>query len=129
MTQKRYQMVFELEGLPRMTNPSGRTTGHWAVLKKESDAWKQRVVVTVAARLPARPLKKAELTLTRFSSSEPDADGLVSGFKHIIDGLVIAKVLENDKWKNIGMPNYRWEYAGRGYGKIRVQIEEVTDEA
>lgn len=121
-----YSLEFELLGLPRMTNSSGRKSTHWRVLKKESDAWKLRVHQRVKHMRPLVPLKRAKLTLTRCSSVSPDSDGLVSGFKHVIDGLVIAGVLENDKFVNIGMPTYLWRKVPAGKGMIRVVVEEVT---
>lgn len=120
-----YRLEFELTGLPRMTNCSGRKSTHWRVLKKESDMWKALVVFTCRTSRPAVPLKTAKLTLTRCSSSSPDSDGLVSGFKHVIDGLVRAGILEDDKYSNISFPTYLWRKAPAGKGMIRVLVEEV----
>lgn len=74
---------------------------------------------------PPEPLKKARLTLIRRSSARPDTDGLVSGFKHIIDGLVEARVLENDSFEHIGFPDYRWEHAKAGKGHVSIKVEEL----
>lgn len=120
-----YRLEFELLGLPRMTNASGRKSTHWRVLKKESDAWKLRVHQVVKSSRPFVPLKRAKLILTRCSSVCPDSDGLVSGFKHVIDGLVIAGVLENDRYENIGFPTYLWRKVKPGEGKIIVVVEGV----
>lgn len=87
-----------------------------------------RVIGMCYAIKPKWPLKKAKLTLIRYSSVCPDSDGLVSGFKHIIDGLVIGRVLVNDKFENIGMPTYLWEKAAPRGGRIRVIVEEVSGE-
>jgi hypothetical protein len=65
------------------------------------------------------------LTLTRGSSVQPDYDGLVSGFKHVIDGLVLAKVLINDDQETIGIPEYKWVKADPKEGFIRVTVEEI----
>jgi Holliday junction resolvase RusA-like endonuclease len=119
-----YTLEFQLDGLPRMTNPSGRGT-HWRVIKQERDKWKMAVIAVAARWKPATPLTRARLTLTRCSTTQPDPDGLVSGFKAIVDGLVRAGVLEDDKGKNIGFPDYRWEKAPRGKGCVRVKVEEI----
>lgn len=121
-----YRLEFEIADLPRMTNvPSGK--GHWRHRKAEADLWKAKVWNEVAVRgmKPRTPLKTAKLTLTRYSSVPPDPDGLVSGFKHVVDGLVLAGVLDNDRFSNIGMPTYLWEKAARGQGKIKIIVEEV----
>lgn len=57
-----------------------------------------------------------------------DADGLVSSFKHILDGLVFAKVILDDRFNVIGMPKYDWKRAPRGKGFITVRIEELSNE-
>lgn len=99
---------------------------HWAIKAKEANSWKTQVAWKVRELgAPIRPLKIAKLTLIRFSSSEPDPDGLVSSFKHIIDGLVEADVLENDKMSNIGMPAYSWQKCPRGKGSVQIIVEEI----
>lgn len=90
--------------------------------------WKQQVISFVKFnRLgPPKPLPMAKVTLTRCSSSEPDFDGLVGSFKNVLDGLVAALVIEDDKMSNIGAPDYRWEKASPGGGKIRIVVEEIA---
>lgn len=119
-----YRLEFKINALPSSTNSIGRK--HWAVKAREAREWKTLVAIMSKSKgLPTTPLKKAKLTLTRGSSVSPDADGLVSSFKHVIDGLVYAKVLENDRMDNIGMPDYRWEKAPQNNGWISVVVEEV----
>ena len=72
-----------------------------------------------------KPLSRAKLTLTRYSSVCPDPDGLVSSFKSVLDGLVECGVLENDRFTNIGMPTYAWEKAPKNEGKAKVIVEEI----
>ena len=115
-------VAFEIPALPRMTNNSGRTNNHWSDRAKEAKQWQTAVMAMVGSQRPPSPLSLARLVLTRFSSVPPDPDGLVSGFKHIIDGLVHARVLKDDKWTNIGMPEYRWEKAPAKKGKVRVEV-------
>lgn len=74
---------------------------------------------------PAEPLERAHLILTRHSSSEPDFDGLAVSFKPVIDGLVEAGVLANDKSGNIGQPEYRWFKAPMKMGFITVEVREL----
>lgn len=124
MSELPYKLEFTLQGLPASTNSMGRK--HWAVKAKEAKNWKTRVAWIVRQiGAPKKPLKKAHVTLIRKSSQCPDADGLVSSFKHVIDGLIAAKVIENDKMDNIGMPTYSWEKGQPGYGSIKVIVEEV----
>lgn len=108
-----------------MTNPSGRST-HWRLKHAEAKHWKKEVAIAVACKQPPAPLERARLTLVRYSSVSPDPDGLVSGFKHVIDGLRDAGVIANDRWENIGMPNYLWEKCAPKAGRIMVIVEEVV---
>lgn len=119
----RYRLEFTLMGLPAMLN-SKRRAGHWAQLQREASRWKREVAMTIGNRKPVIPLKQANLTLIRGSSVRPDYDGLVSGFKHIIDGLVAAQVIENDREENIGIPDYSWKQSAPGEGFIQVIVEE-----
>jgi hypothetical protein len=125
-----FKLELELPGLPRMVNPSGRPM-HWAIRAKEARKWKRDVSLAVIAAGPAPirfPLKRARLEFTRFSSVEPDFDGLVSGFKWIQDALVHCGVLENDRMSNIGQPRYHWKRVPRGRGKIRIVLIPVPPE-
>jgi hypothetical protein len=83
------------------------------------------VNTAVLNKKPQSPLHAAVLTLTRCSSQEPDFDGLVSGFKSVVDGLVESGILKTDKVGCISQPKYLWEKAPAGKGKIKVRVEEV----
>lgn len=74
--------------------------------------------------LPKQALASAVLLLTRVSSVEPDYDGLVSSFKHVIDGLVEIGILKSDKPSCI-KSTYVWERGSRGHGKIKVLVKEA----
>lgn len=91
----------------------------------EARKWKKIVTdhTILHKAIPPKPLKRAKLTLTRCSSQEPDFDGLVSSFKHIIDGLILGGIIENDKMSNIGQPTYIWEKAPREKGKVIIEVE------
>jgi hypothetical protein len=120
-----YSLEFRIEGLPKTTNAK-RGFGHWAQYYRESVKWKKEIIPYLVSKKPPSPLQKARLTLTRWSSVRPDHDGLVSSFKHVIDGLVDAGVLVNDKFENIGQPDYRWEKAPQGKGFITVVVQQVN---
>lgn len=115
-----FKTSFVIEGLPKTYNSIGRQ--HWSVKAKEARLWIGLVRVSLKD-IPSIPFKKAKLTLTRFSTSRPDPDGLASSFKHVIDGLVRAGVIENDKFENIGSPEYKWEKGTAKKGFIKVEIE------
>lgn len=119
-----YRLELRMEGLPKTTNAK-RGYGHWGQYYSESVKWKKMLIPYLKAKRPASPLEKAKLTLIRCSSVEPDYDGLVSSFKHVIDAIVDAGIIVNDRSRNIGQPSYRWEYAEPNKGHIKVCVEEV----
>lgn len=118
-----YTLEFELKGLTKMANQLYR--GSFWIKASHAKTWKRAVWAQVWHLRPPTPLEQAELMLTRLSSTEPDFDGLVSSFKNVIDGLVEHGVLANDKAKNIGQPEYKWEYAPRNKGKMKIKVTEV----
>ena len=113
---------FDINDLPKMVNVIGRR--HWRVKHREAKLWKNLVHGHCRAiGIEDLGLKKAMLTFTRHSSVEPDADNLVSGFKHVQDGLVQAGVIVDDKPSIIGTPKYLWSFAPVERGKITIKIE------
>lgn len=122
---QRYTLAFELLGLP----PTLNSRGHWRVKAKLTKRWRLMAALTAKASRPAAPLSKARVTLTRFSSNEPDFDNLAGSFKPILDGLKSAGIILDDKRSVIGRPTYNWEHAPRGSGKVRVEVEEITPNA
>lgn len=99
--------------------------GHWQTKHSHAADWKRKVWKCCWHLKPREPLKKAHLTLTRCSSVEPDFDGGVSGWKSVIDGLVEAGIIIDDKTSVIGTSTFMWQKAKKGEGKIIVKVEEL----
>lgn len=114
---------FQIPQLPKMMNELLR--GHWQKKYRHAKVWKRLVYFEVVSQKPPRPWKKAKLTLTRVSAKRPDYDGLVSSFKHVIDGLVEAGILADDTSKVTGVPDYKWELGKPKKGFIKVKVEEL----
>lgn len=122
-------MTLELmiPGLPPLNSSANN---HWRVRQAENKAWQGKVcgaVLMELGRWPEEPLKRAEVTLTRCSTTEPDADNLASSFKFVLDGLVKARVIADDKPSVIDA-RFRWERAPRGAGCVRIRVESVDVE-
>lgn len=120
-----YSISFRISELPETINEILAMKLRQRLSRKAY--WKRMVWALVSSGKPEAPLETAKLTLLRCSSVQPDPDGLVSSFKHIIDGLVVAGILANDRWANIGMPEYRWEYAAPKKGWIRVTVQAIEE--
>lgn len=112
---------FEIPGLPK--SPNQLLGAHWRVRSGHKKTWLTLVHLAIRTQLPRAPHQTAKLTLTRFSSVEPDTDNLRGSFKAIIDSLVNLRVIVNDKRENIGEPIVLWEKIAPKHGKIRVEIE------
>lgn len=120
-----YELSFVIHELPKMANPSGAKSTHWRYAKLERDRWQKLVEIAVMGLpRPERPLKRYRLFLVRYSSTQPDYDGLVRGFKHTIDSLVVLGFLENDRLENTGAWDCTWEKGMPKKGKIFVNIKE-----
>ncbi len=122
-----YSLAIELPGLPRMVNDLGRC--HWGVKTKHNRYWDIviRAQILKDHKFPDLPLPKAQVTLTRFSSAEPDFDNLANSFKCCMDSLVKCGVLSDDNPKVIGQPTYVWEKCSPGGGKIKIEVKSVED--
>ena len=118
-----YSLSFRLPGLPE---PINRQMVHWRNRHAQIKKWKAAVALELESHVkPPQPLTSAVLCLTRNSSVEPDFDGLVSGFKAIIDALVEQGILSDDKMSVIGQPKYEWRKAPPGKGFVQVKVEAV----
>ena len=116
-----YELLIELKGLPPMANGShGSWQRTWAIKK----AWKQRVGYLLMDKAPQYPYKKIKVRFTRYSSVEPDYDGLVHGFKAVKDALVEYGFAQNDKISNMES-EYRWIKAKAKEGKITIEITPI----
>jgi hypothetical protein len=60
------------------------------------------VELECAMKKPKAPLKRARLTLIRYSHRMLDYDGLVGSMKPVVDALVASGVLEDDSWNVLG---------------------------
>lgn len=119
-----------IEGLPPM-NTSDSRGSHWSHSKLKR-TWGNRVWAAVRLAYPGtgkppKPLERAHVTIVRCSQSEPDYDNLVQGGKFLLDGLVLAGVLKDDKPSVIGRPDYLWERRPRGKGCVRIRVEAVEE--
>jgi hypothetical protein len=115
-----YWLTISIPDLPKTINAGGRT--HWAVKAKEAQKWISWIAALTLTVKPPRPLPKAILALTRHSSREPDFDGLVSSFKHVIDGLVHAGIIQDDKPMVIGQPAFYWHKSKPKAGHVLIQV-------
>lgn len=114
--------ICTINGLPKNTNGSH---GHWTRSHGERKKWRKASYSAAIDHKPKKPLDKCILTCTRHSSSEPDFDNLAISFKSIIDGLVDAGIMEDDKSSCVVRREYKWEKAKAGKGFVTIKVEEI----
>lgn len=118
-----FSAFVRINDLPLMSNELLR--GGWKRKHAQAKKWKALVAIHFAKLRPPQPLLKANLNLTRASARQPDYDGLVSGFKSIIDGLVESEILANDTRDVIGVPQYDWLKAPQGKGHVLISVKDL----
>lgn len=97
---------------------------HWAKKHKHARIWKNAVIMECMSRdICHLNLNKASLTLTRHSSREIDADNLAGSWKWVLDGLVEAGVIVDDKPSIIGSPIFQWQKAKPMMGGVNIRID------
>lgn len=124
VTPMKYRLEFVVHELPRIPN-NGSHGSYWQVVQ-EKRKWEKLIVFQIGLNRPPSPLALSKLTLTRFSSVEPDYDNLTASFKKIVDILRDQKIIANDKMGNFvgGKPNYLFQKTAPKNGHIRVLLEE-----
>lgn len=123
-SETKYRLEIELPGIPKTINALG-SSKHWRVVQQHNLKWKRDVMLACRQKEPKAPLKKCTITYTRFSSRYPDFDNLVNSFKVVQDGLVLAKIIENDSMAVIHDPKYCFEKCKQKEARITIIVEAL----
>jgi Holliday junction resolvase RusA-like endonuclease len=119
----KYKLVLDIPALPKRFNQG--QGAHWTTRYRETRKWQGMVrtmMLMTSQKKPEKPLVKAKLRLTRFSSVEPDFDGLVQSFKPVVDALTYVGIIKDDKPSIIGQPIYKWKKVAPKKGAIRIEV-------
>jgi len=120
-----YTLELEIAQLPITINQIGKAS-IWHT-QAERKKWRNLIYKAAIWNRPQYPIKNAKATLTRHSSRQPDYDGLVISFKHVVDSLIFNKIIEDDS-PSCFKAEYLWERAKPKQGKISIRIEEVLSD-
>lgn len=118
-----YILELEIPDLPMTYNELGRK--HWAVKAKEAKKWINMIHILSSGTRPEEPLKRAKITFTRMSPRKLDPDNIPQSFKHVMDGLVEAGILENDREENIVELKYKQVVCKKFDRGIKIKVEEA----
>jgi Holliday junction resolvase RusA-like endonuclease len=117
-----FHLLLEIIGLPELqaAGSQGGWRGKWA----KGRAWADKVKWLAHSSRPKKPLQRARVICTRYSSAEPDHDNLVASFKVTIDALTRMGFWPDDSPQHLEVA-YQWAAAKRGKGWVSVEIVEA----
>lgn len=102
-----YKLSFELNELPPSLNVFMRM--HFRERAKVFKRIENQCHLLMAGKTPEKPLAKFLITFTRFTIRPLDIDNLVASFKPVLDSIVRAGVIEDDKWTGTDSFHYKRE--------------------
>jgi hypothetical protein len=103
-------------GLNEMIN-SART--HWAKSAQEKKKHTERVYYHC---LHLKSVPEVDFCFTWYEKNRMrDPDNIMAAQKYIFDGLIMAKVIKNDGWKEIKSITHKFEVGGPG---VLIEIME-----
>ena len=117
------QYSIEIE-LPLSKTDANRTRGmnKFSLYKIQKNIKKQIYLLSLG-KLPATPLTSFQISVIRHSSKYMDYDNLISSLKPALDGLTLAKIIQDDSWlfiKNINIDQVKSKEK-----KILIKVQEV----
>ncbi len=120
-----YHQSVEINDLPKLFNRLSKNS-FWDY-KLQQQKWLKLIWVAFNGKKPDQPLKRASIVITRFSSKEPDVDGLFSGMKYPLDALVKNGILIDDRPSVIDF-QAKWQKCSPKMGKISIEVREILSE-
>lgn len=123
-----YKIVIpgELPDLNTIIAESKRGRGKWQPYNEIKQEY-TNIVAWIAKSEIKKQLKKIDLTITWICPNRrKDKDNIMAGgLKMILDGLVVAGVVKNDGWSEIGSINNHFE-VDKDNPRVEVEIREVS---
>ena len=95
-----YQIDLTFHELPPSLNVTLRK--HWKAQRRVGKHWDDIVAQALIGKMPPAPLAQARITIVRHFWASMDYDGVVGSMKPVVDALVSAGVIADDRWKVTG---------------------------
>ena len=113
----------ELPDLNQIISASKDHWGSYSSLKKANT----QIVAYCTKQATKRKYKKIDLDITWYCKDKrKDKDNIMAGgLKMILDGLVVAGVIQNDGWAHIGSINNHFE-VDKNNPRVEIKITEVA---
>lgn len=116
---------FIIQGeLPSMNEIIALSKKHWASYANEKRDLTKDIALLAKSQIKKK-YKKIDLSFQWFCKDKRrDKDNIIAGQKFIIDALVMAGVIENDGWEQIGNISHSFEI-DKENPRVEIFIEEV----
>ena len=112
----------ELPDLNQIIAESKNHWGSYSSLKKANT----QLVAFCTKQATKRRYKKIDLDITWYCKNKrKDKDNIMAGTKFILDGLVLAGIITNDGWANIGEIRHKFD-VDKQDPRVEVKITEVA---
>jgi len=117
-----YKLYLNFDQLPSSLNRKLRS--HRYKNHRENKGWD--MLIHLKAKKPKQPLERASVTIVRHSHRFLDYDGLVGSLKPVVDALVTAGVLLDDRWTVVGKWNVDQRFRPKKDGPLlEVLVQEL----
>ena len=124
MSKKTDTIVIPRE-LPDLNQIIAESKNHWgsySTLKKTNT----QIVAYCAKQATKRRYKKIDLDITWYCKDKrKDKDNIMVGVKFVLDGLVMAGIIQNDGWAHVGEIRHRF-MVDKQDPRVEVTITEVA---
>jgi hypothetical protein len=97
---------------------------HWSQRSRLNKIWRLRVQNVIRGLEPSEPLERCHAVITKYGTRDMDFDNLVTSMKPVVDGLVDAGVMVDDKSRHFSC-EYKFEKCKRGTECLVIQLKEV----
>jgi Holliday junction resolvase RusA-like endonuclease len=112
----------ELPDLNQIIDASKNHWGSYSSLKKANT----QLVAFCTKQATKRRYKKIDLDITWYCKNKrKDKDNIMAGTKFILDGLVLAGIITNDGWSNVGDIRHTFD-VDKQDPRVEVKITEVA---
>jgi Holliday junction resolvase RusA-like endonuclease len=118
-----YKLELELKTIPPSLNQllsKGWRFRHFNFLKIKNEIKNQ-----CSGQAPTIPLTNFKISINRLTTKQLDIDNFISSLKPVLDGLVMAGVIQDDNWQLLNKLQFGQEkIKGKENQRLQVTIEE-----
>lgn len=110
--------------LPDLNQIIDESKKHWAEYSRIKKEYTEMVAWLAKGK---GKFKKINLDITWVCKDRrKDKDNIAVGVKFILDGLVMAGMIKNDGWKEIGDITHKFE-VDKNYPRVEVRVKEAEE--